>query len=111
MKCLEKDRTRRYETANGLAQDIERHLNHEPVDGAPAERGLPGAEVRAAEQGDGWRRRPRSLLRWLLGMVVSTWQAVRATRAEKQASTVADFLEDMLNSVRPEEAKGRDNFY
>jgi len=25
MKCLEKDRTRRYETANGLASDIERH--------------------------------------------------------------------------------------
>ena len=31
MKCLEKDRTRRYETANGLALDIGRHLNHEPV--------------------------------------------------------------------------------
>src|SRR6266576_2916360 len=31
MKCLEKDRTRRYETANGLARDIERHLSNEPV--------------------------------------------------------------------------------
>ena len=31
MKCLEKDRVRRYETANGLAMDIERHLNNEPV--------------------------------------------------------------------------------
>src|SRR5262249_18054302 len=31
MKCLEKDRTRRYETANGLASDIQRHLNNEPV--------------------------------------------------------------------------------
>src|SRR4029077_6263996 len=29
MKCLEKDRTRRYETANGLAMDVRRHLNHE----------------------------------------------------------------------------------
>ena len=29
MKCLEKDRTRRYETANGLARDIERHLRDE----------------------------------------------------------------------------------
>ena len=35
MKCLEKDRTRRYETANGLAQDIERHLEHEPVVARP----------------------------------------------------------------------------
>ena len=31
MKALEKDRTRRYETANGLARDIERYLNNEPV--------------------------------------------------------------------------------
>ncbi len=31
MKCLEKDRTRRYETAHALAEDIERHLKHEPI--------------------------------------------------------------------------------
>jgi len=31
MKCLEKDRSRRYETANGLAADLKRHLNNEPV--------------------------------------------------------------------------------
>jgi eukaryotic-like serine/threonine-protein kinase len=31
MKCLEKDRTRRYETANDLALDLKRHLNNEPV--------------------------------------------------------------------------------
>src|SRR5208282_6528461 len=31
MKCLEKDRTRRYETANGLASDLLRHVNNEPV--------------------------------------------------------------------------------
>jgi len=31
MKALEKDRTRRYETANGLAMDIERYLTSEPV--------------------------------------------------------------------------------
>ena len=31
MKCLEKDRTRRYETANGLAFDLKRHLDNEPV--------------------------------------------------------------------------------
>jgi tetratricopeptide (TPR) repeat protein len=34
MKCLEKDRTRRYETATGLAQDVERHLQNEPVTAA-----------------------------------------------------------------------------
>ncbi|MFC1765643.1 protein kinase [Planctomycetota bacterium] len=31
MKSLEKDRTRRYETADALAQDVQRHLHHEPV--------------------------------------------------------------------------------
>jgi serine/threonine protein kinase/multisubunit Na+/H+ antiporter MnhF subunit len=31
MKCLEKDRNRRYETANSLASDLERHINNEPV--------------------------------------------------------------------------------
>src|SRR5215475_11295921 len=31
MKCLEKDRTRRYETANGLAIDLQKHLHNEPV--------------------------------------------------------------------------------
>src|SRR5580765_1872354 len=35
MKCLEKDRTRRYETANGLAADIQRHLNNEPIVARP----------------------------------------------------------------------------
>ncbi len=35
MKCLEKDRTRRYETANGVAADLQRHLDNEPVEAGP----------------------------------------------------------------------------
>jgi serine/threonine protein kinase len=35
MKALEKDRSRRYETANGLAMDIQHHLNNEPVAARP----------------------------------------------------------------------------
>ena len=35
MKALEKDRTRRYETANGLAMDVQRYLNNEPVAARP----------------------------------------------------------------------------
>jgi serine/threonine protein kinase/WD40 repeat protein len=31
LKCLEKDRTRRYETSNGLAADLRRHLNNELI--------------------------------------------------------------------------------
>jgi WD40 repeat protein/serine/threonine protein kinase len=38
MKCLEKDRTRRYGTANGLAADVQRYLNNEPVMARPTSR-------------------------------------------------------------------------
>jgi serine/threonine protein kinase len=38
MKALEKDRRRRYETANGLAMDINRYLNNEPVMARPPSR-------------------------------------------------------------------------
>ncbi|MGB2821992.1 MAG: serine/threonine-protein kinase, partial [Phycisphaerae bacterium] len=41
MKALEKDRTRRYETPSNLAEDIRRHLGHEPVTAGP-----PGAAYR-----------------------------------------------------------------
>ena len=36
MKALEKDRNRRYETANGFAMDVQRYLAGEPVLAAPA---------------------------------------------------------------------------
>ncbi len=48
MKCLEKNRTRRYETANGLAADLKRHLNNEPVVARP-----PSAAYRLQKA---WRR-------------------------------------------------------
>lgn len=35
MKCLEKDRTRRYETANGFARDLQHYLDDEPVEACP----------------------------------------------------------------------------
>ena len=38
MKALEKDRTRRYESASDLAQDIERYLNNVPVQACPPSR-------------------------------------------------------------------------
>src|SRR5262249_53772176 len=39
MKALEKDRNRRYETANSLALDIERYLHDEPVQAGPPSAG------------------------------------------------------------------------
>ena len=38
MKCLEKDRTRRYETANALAADIDRYLKNQPITARPPSR-------------------------------------------------------------------------
>ena len=38
MRCLDKDRRRRYETANGLAMDVQRYLNNEPVIARPPSR-------------------------------------------------------------------------
>jgi eukaryotic-like serine/threonine-protein kinase len=84
MKSLEKDRTRRYETANGFAMDIERYLAGEPVLAAP-----PGARYRLRKFA--WKHRAAlgtaAALAFLLvaGVAVSTWQAVRATRAEEAA--------------------------
>src|SRR5262249_37706537 len=39
MKCLDKDRERRYETANGLAMDVQRYLADEPVVACPPSAG------------------------------------------------------------------------
>src|SRR5262249_46465072 len=39
MKCLEKDRSRRYETVNGLARDVQRYLADEPVEASPPSTG------------------------------------------------------------------------
>ena len=39
MKALEKDRNRRYETANGLAADLRRYLDDEPVQACPPSAG------------------------------------------------------------------------
>jgi WD40 repeat protein len=83
MKCLEKNRTRRYETANALAQDIEHHVNNEPVTAA-----APSAAYRTRK----FVRRHKAglavvsafMLLLAAGVLASTWQAIRATRAERE---------------------------
>lgn len=84
MKCLEKDRTRRYDTASGLARDVERFLNDEPVDARP-----PSARYRFGK----FARKHKGALGAaagfaglvLLGTTLCAWQAVRATLAERDA--------------------------
>lgn len=85
MKCLEKDRTRRYETANGLAEDVRRHLEHQPVTAGP-----PSAVYRVRK----FVRRNRTVVAaasvavaaLILGVVGTTWGLVRSM--QEQARTV-----------------------
>jgi serine/threonine protein kinase len=83
MKCLEKDRTRRYETANGLASDIQRHLNDEPIVARPPSRWYEFRKT-VRRHKFGFAAAGVVALALFLGMVGTAWQAVRARAAEKQ---------------------------
>ncbi len=50
MKALEKDRSRRYDTANGFAMDVQRYLTDEPVLACPPSARLPIPQVCSAAQ-------------------------------------------------------------
>src|SRR2546425_3411062 len=84
MKCLEKDRARRYETANGLASDIQRHLNNEPVVARPPST-LYRIEKLVRRNRLAFTAAALVALALVLGIVASTWQAIRATRFRQQA--------------------------
>jgi serine/threonine protein kinase/WD40 repeat protein len=84
MKCLEKDRTRRYETANGLARDIERHLNHQPVTVRPPSR-LYELEKTLRRHWIGFAAGAAVVVALAFGVVVSSLEAARAHRAELRA--------------------------
>jgi serine/threonine protein kinase len=86
MKCLEKERSRRYETANGLASDIQRYLVDEPVRAGP-----PSATYRLRKFARKYRKAlvlaAAFVLLLVAGAVASTWQAIRATLAEQDLRT------------------------
>jgi serine/threonine protein kinase len=120
MKALEKDRTRRYETASAFAADVRRFLGEEPVEARP-----PSAWYRFRKTA---RRNKVALTTaaltaaaLLLGTAVSLWQAVRAraernralaaeqrANAEKEnAQAVLDFLwQDVLSQASPWQERG-----
>jgi len=83
MKCLEKDRARRYETANGLAMDIERHLSNELVIARPPSR-LYRFQKAIRRNKSTFIMGSAFAAVLVCGAVVSVWQAVRATRAKAQ---------------------------
>jgi serine/threonine protein kinase len=84
MKCLEKDRNRRYETANNLALDVQHYLHDEPVRACP-----PSAAYRLRK----FARRNRVTLltvgmiamTLVVATVLSIWLALRAIEAERLA--------------------------
>jgi WD40 repeat protein/serine/threonine protein kinase len=106
MRCLEKDRTRRYETANALARDVERYLKDEPVEACPP---TAGYKLRK------FARKHKNLLvtaaafaaLLLLGVAGSTWQAVRAMQAEGVALANEDLAKASAAraEIKEQEAK------
>jgi len=101
-RALEKDKTRRYGSAAELAADIRRYLEDRPIAAKPAS---------TSYQLRKFARRNKVLvtgtfavfLTLIVGVVVSTWQAVRARRAEVRAQAetataqaVVDFLQNDL---------------
>lgn len=121
MKSLEKDRTRRYESAGALAGDVARYLADEPIAASPPSKlyrsrkfvrrhrwGLGMAAVLAAALGAG-------LIGTTLGFIRARQQrdeAVAARLAEAEAreyeSQTDKFLIGMFTSIDPEEARGRE---
>ncbi len=94
-KALEKDKARRYASAAELAADIRRYLANQPIFARPPT---------TSYQLQKFARRHRTLvastaavfLVLVAGVMVSTWQLVRARRAEASAQAVNDFLQNDL---------------
>jgi serine/threonine protein kinase/WD40 repeat protein len=98
MKALEKDRTRRYETASSFAADVRRFLAEEPIEARS-----PSTWYRFRKMA---RRNKAALtttgivaVALILGLALSIWQAVRATRAEHEAVVQRDDATEQRNEA------------
>jgi WD40 repeat protein/serine/threonine protein kinase len=102
MKALEKDRGRRYETANGFAMDVQRYLADEAVLACP-----PSVAYRLRAFA---RRNKRVLatvvviaLALILGTTLSIWQAIRAIHAEGLANANSQRAEEERRAAKTQE--------
>jgi len=113
MKALEKDRTRRYETANGLALDVKRCLANEPVSARPPSKRY---KLQKTIQRNKLLFAGISIIAVLL--VVSLAAVLVSLAKERKARLVAQteeersrqatqFLKNMLEGVGPSVARGR----
>ena len=82
MKTLEKDRRRRYETAHALAEDVRRHLNHEPV-----QAGSPGIGYLVKKYVYRHRTQLAStvVICLMLVLVIAPVHALRQSRQQREA--------------------------
>jgi serine/threonine protein kinase/formylglycine-generating enzyme required for sulfatase activity len=103
MKALEKDRSRRYATAQELATDIERHLAHEPVLASP-----PSFVYRARKLVRRYRGRFAAvaavLLALVAGIIGTTWFAIAAARFAAEATAGRKQFDQLATSVLLERA-------
>ena len=107
MKALEKDRTRRYETANGLALDVERYLADEPVEACPPSRRYQVRKFVRRHQGPVVAA-SAILLALLVGTGVSLWQAIRATAAAaSERRALLDLGQEQVATRRATRAHAR----
>ncbi len=98
MKALEKDRNRRYETANGFAMDVQRYLADEPVQACP-----PSAGYRLRK----FARRNRGAVSAVVivllalggGVVGTTWGLVRANQAAAAEKAANDLTTKRLTQI------------
>jgi serine/threonine protein kinase len=101
MKALEKDRTRRYETANAFSADVVRYLNDEPVEASP-----PSAAYRLRKFARKHRKPVIALTVIMavlvLGIAGTTWGLFRARQAEQEADTSKKEAIDALGQVTQE---------
>jgi eukaryotic-like serine/threonine-protein kinase len=84
MKAIEKDRNRRYPTAENFAEDVERYLHDEAISARPPSRIYRLRKFTRRNRGTVFTASVLALS-LVVGAGVSTWQALRATRAEGAA--------------------------
>jgi len=104
MKALEKDRTRRYETANGFARDIQRYLDGDPVEAGPPSAAYWLRKFARKHRGAFMTAGTFSVV-LLAATAVSSLLAFRASRAEHAAKKALSQVRD--EQQRTQAALGR----
>src|SRR5207247_8363515 len=107
MKALEKDRTRRYPTANGLALDIQRFLADETVSARPPSKVY---KLRKAILRNKLLFAGIGVIALLLvvSLIVVSASLAKERRSRQKSQQVTKFLEEMLQGVGPSVALGED---